>query len=471
MPLRLTLAGAFGLALLLAFVALSPPARLAEARQVGLVPPPVAVVGVTLIDGTGGPPLADMTVVVSGDRITALGTRPATPVPGGARTVDGRGKFLIPGLWDMHVHLSKAGEGALPLFIANGVTSVRDMGGDADRLLRWRAETAAGTRVGPRIKTPGQMLESATNVNRMRSEGTVEPVDRYRRPVGTAADAERAVAELASMGVDFIKIRTLESPDTYRAILEAAERHHLTVVGHPTAGIDAVIDAGQRSVEHALIPPLSGRSDEARAALFSRMAGKGIVAVPTLVVGMQSLLVTAGDAAKIVNDVDGAIDPRRKYVGGYLIDDWREQVGERDDASRQAIEKLAPLIRKDLTDMRKAGVRMMPGTDTAVVLIYPGFSLHDELEWLVSELGMTPMDAIVAATRHPAEFFGMLRTLGTVQVGKTADLVLLDASPLDRIGNTRAIRAVVAGGRLHTRRDLDKLLQTSAAAARAGAVR
>ena len=470
-PSRVTLAGARAVALLLVFAARSPTTRGAEARQAVAAPPRVAIVGATLIDGTGGPPLTDMTVLISGGRITAVGTRVATPVPGGARTIDGRGKFLIPGLWDMHVHLSKAGEGALPLFIANGVTSVRDMGGDADLLLRWRTETAAGTRVGPRVKTPGQMLESAKNVARMKSDGTVEPVDRYRRPVGTAEDAERTVAELAAKGVDFIKVRTRESPEAYRAILEAAARHHLTVVGHPTAGIDAVIDAGQRSVEHALIPPVSGRSDEARAALFSRMAGQGIVSVPTLVVGTKSLLVASGDAAKIVDDVHGAIDSRRQYVGGYLIADWREQVGERDDASRQALEKLAPLIRKDLSDMRKAGVQIMPGTDTAVVLIYPGFSLHDELDLLVSEIGMTPMEAIVAATRHPAEFFGMQETLGTVQVSKMADLVLLDASPLDRIGNTRAIHAVVAGGRLYTRRDLDGLLQKSAAAATAAVVR
>lgn len=434
-------------------------------------PKPLALTHVTVIDGTGAPPRADVTVLVEGDRITWVGESGKASIPRGARVVNAAGKYLIPGLWDMHVHLAKVGENALPLFVANGVTSVRDMGGDYAVAPRWKREVAAGSRTGPRIMTAGPILESASNVARMKGEKTIEfdtfPVERTRIAVGSAEEAERAVELVAGLGADFVKVRTIESVETYRAIAAAARRRGLPLVGHSTAPPEEIARAGQRSIEHALLPPLGGRAEAERKELFGRLAQNGTAVVPTIVVAAKSLLVPYKDAVAVVRDARGLVDARRKYLSGYLVEDWKEQAEERrGDELISLFEKLRPEVLRDLKEMRAAGVRVMPGTDVGVLLIYPGFSLHDELQLLVSDLGMTPMEAIVSATRHPAEFFGLQDSLGTVEKGKLADLVLLDADPLAEIGNTRRIAGVVAAGRFMPKAELRRMLRRVEDAAR-----
>ncbi len=221
-------------------------------------PGPLALTHVTVIDGTGAPARADVTVLITGGRITEVGEAAKVRVPRGARVVNARGKYLIPGLWDMHVHLAKIGENALPLFLANGVTSVRDMGGDYAVAPRLKREVNDGLRLGPRIKTAGPILEAARNVERMKTEKTIEfdtfPVERTRISVGSAEDAARAVELVAKLGADFVKIRTVESVETYRAIVEAAGRAGLPVVGHASVPPEEIARAGQRSIEHSFFP-------------------------------------------------------------------------------------------------------------------------------------------------------------------------------------------------------------------------
>ena len=183
---------------------------------------PLVFTHVTLIDATGAAAKPNMTVVIAGERIVAIGQSGKMRIPKGSRVIDAAGKFLVPGFWDMHVHLAKSGENTLPLFIVNGVTSVRDMGGDAELLLKWRKEVAEGKRLGPGIKTAGPILESASNVERMKREGTVEPVDRFRRGIPNPESAEAVVDSVAKLGVDFLKIRTAASLETFRAIAAAA---------------------------------------------------------------------------------------------------------------------------------------------------------------------------------------------------------------------------------------------------------
>ena len=418
---------------------------------------------ITVIDMTGAAPMSDMTVVITGDRISDIGKTGKIRVPRNAQLVDAGGKFLIPGLWDMHVHVSKAGENTLPLFIANGVTSVRDMGGDYVQVLKWRKEAADGTRLSPRIKTPGALLESAKNVERMKREGTVEPVDKFRIGIATPEEARKAVDLMAGLGVDFIKFRTVASPEVYKAIADESKAKGLMFVGHQFGTADSMIDAGQRSIEHYIFPPVI--TNPKHAEIYKKMADSGIYVVPTIVNADKSLLVSYADAKLIVDDTKGKLDFRRKYLSGYLIEDWKEQLEERKEPSSIDLAKLKEVLIKDLQEMHKAGVRMMPGSDVAVMLIYPGYSLHDELGLLVKYVGLTPMEALVAATRNPAEFFGMQTTLGTVEKGKFADLVLLDANPLDDIGNTKRINGVVLNGRYFSKDSLGKMLADVEAAA------
>ena len=425
---------------------------------------PLAITDVTVIDGTGGAGRQHMTVVISGGKIIALDSISRAIVPGQATIIDGRGKFLIPGLWDMHVHVAKAGAPSLGLFVANGVTSVRDMGGDFAVVQRWRSEIAAGARVGPRIRTAGPILENAERVRRMKARGTVEPVDRFRAPVADTVDARRVVDSLARLGVDFIKVRTAASRETYQAIASTARRAGLTVAAHgDIVPPEEMLRANQRSIEHAIYPPLQKRDAPVRAQLIRELASSQIAVVPTMVNYYQWLLVTPGEARRIVDDTLGRIDARRRYVSGYLLEDWREQVAERGGVKEALIRRFyLPRaytgVLRDLQEMHRAGVRILPGTDVAVALMYPGFSLREEMGYFVDKIGMTPMEALVSATRFAAESSGMLDSLGTIQVGKLADLVLLDADPLVDVRNVGRIHAVMARGELFDRAALSGLL-------------
>ena len=434
-------------------------ARSQQAASTGLL----VLTRVTVIDATGAAARPKMTVVIADGRIVAIGEDGRTPAARGARVIDASGKYLIPGLWDMHVHLAKAGENTLPLFIANGVTSVSDMGGDAELVLKWRDEIAAGKRLGPRIKAAGPIFESARNVERMKREGTVEPVDRFRLGIARPEEAAGAVERVARLGVDFIKIRTVASLETYIAIAAAARKYNLALVGHQSAAPEEVIKAGQRSVEHSFFPPLSNRTEDQRAELFRKLAAESIAVTPTLVVG-EALLEPYEKASAIAADKEGRLDPRRKYLSGYLIEDWREQAEEKKGMSGDLKGLLTERLR-DLREMRRAGVRLLPGTDVAVLLIWPGFSLHDELRLLVEQVGLTPMEALLCATRFPAEFIGMRETLGTIEPGKIADLALLDANPLDDIRNTAKIHAVILNGGYFPKEKLRRMLTDVEAAA------
>jgi len=425
---------------------------------------PLVVSDVTVIDATGAAARPHMTVMVDGGRIIAVDSAPRLTPPRDATIIDGRGKFLIPGLWDMHVHLAKAGASSLQLFIANGVTSVRDMGGDFAVIAQWRSEIASGRRVGPRIRSPGPILESAARVRHMKEKGTVEPVDRFRAPVGDTADARRVVDSVARLGVDFIKVRTATSAETYHAIATATRRAGLTFAAHgdivPT---NEMLRAGQRSIEHAIYPSLQKQDSAARAQLIRRLAAAHVAVVPTMVNYYQWLNVPPSDARRIIDDSLGRIDPRRRYVTGYLLADWKEQLAERGTVKDALIRRFFLTrvyngVLRDMQEMRRAGVRILPGTDVGVALEYPGFSLRDELGYFVEKLGMTPLEALVSATRAAAEFSGMQDSLGTIERGKLADLVLLDADPLTDIRNVGRIEAVIARGELYDRAKLSSLL-------------
>ena len=436
---------------------------------VGAQPPAtLAIRNVTVIAGGVEPPLEHTTVLVRGDRIAAVSPDRAANLPANVRIIDGTGRYLVPGLFEMHAHISKTRSSALGLFVVNGVTTMRDMGGDHEELLRWRREVRSGVRIGPRILLAGPYLESARNVERMRKtppEEMVEPVERTRIPVGSPEDARRVVASLARSEVDHVKIRTVQDRETYMAIAAAARAHKLPLVGH-ASGItpEDILAAGQKSIEHGLFPTLDEMSSDARRALFRRFAAAGIGVVPTMVTVPKSILAPDDVLRAIVDDAEGKLDLRRRYLSRFLILDWKEQVLEQTAERRAQVRQIAPSLIRNLREMREAGVRIMAGSDVGVLNIFPGSSLHEELELFVNELGMTPAQALECATIRPADFLGLADSVGTVSAGKVADLVLLDANPLEDIRNLRQIRAVILRGRLFDRAGLDKLLSDVGAA-------
>ena len=424
-----------------------------------------------IIDATGTPPQADMTVIVRNQRIVAIGKSGKIKIPAHATRVDAIGKYLIPGLWDMHVHtvfgdwLPRDEKIMLPLFVANGITGVRDMGGDLDVLKLWRSQIAAGKLLGPRMIIAGPMLDG--------------PVPRFpsSAPVANASDGRNVVDKLKTQGVDFIKIQSLIPRDGYFAAAAEAKKIGIPFVGHVPDAVRAseASNASQKSIEHftgifegcstiedQLLKGPKGLGynvktyDAAKAqSLITLMAKNQTWQVPTLVWERGQWL---------VDDIDLSNDPLTKYAPAA----WRERTWPmftRDilkdmDTDPLPVRKRFVQMELEMTlAMHRAGVHFMAGTDAAAgVHIFPGFSLHDELALFV-QAGLTPMQALQTATRNPAEFLGRLSDMGTVQKGKIADLVLLDASPLDDIHNSRKIRAVVLAGRYFAREDLDKMLK------------
>ena len=452
-------------------------------------PPPLVFTHATVIDMTGAPPRFDTTVIVRGNRIDAIGKAGKVRVPRGAKVVDASGKFLIPGLWDMHVHFDEI-ERSLPLFVANGVTGVRNMGGDLDSLVRWEKEIATGRLLGPGIVSGGPILD-----------GPDPAAHGPTISVGTAAEARQAVSDLARRGARFVKVYDRLPREAYFAIVDEAKRARIPVVGHVPLAVSTMeaSDAGQRSIEHlgtilegassqsrelrrleATAPPPRDPSDFPRRIaargermldtydektareLFARLARNQTWQVPTLIVKYTQTF---------VDDLARAGDPREKYVPAPDREWWSPQKNffARYRTPEYIVLKKR-LYRKELElvgSLHRAGVPLMTGTDLSSAWVFAGFSLHDELALFV-EAGLTPMEALAAATRNPAIFFNELATAGTIERGKRADLVLLDADPLADIKNTRRIRAVVRNGRYLPREELDRLLAGVEASARAG---
>ena len=432
---------------------------------------------VTVVDVRTGTLQPEQTVILDRNHIASVGPSKSAKYPRNAASVNCRGLFLIPGLWDMHVHLvfgdwfPGAREISLPLFVANGVTGVRDMGSELDIVQRWRNEIEAGRLIGPRIYTPGPMLDG--------------PKPRFPSSVAIATpeDAHRAVADLKRRGADFIKLQSLIPRDAVFAIAEEARKREIPFEGHVPDSVRAseMSQAGMKSFEH-LIGIFEGSSpaeddflkgnktegrflatyDPARAASLAELLAKNQTwQCPTLVWERGGNLIDASDFSK---------DERVKYVpASWKNKTWKrftEEItqgyGTDDLATRKRfIEKELEVVGM----LHKGGVPFLAGTDTpAGVHIFPGYSLHEELQRFVAA-GFTPLEALQTATINPARFFGIEDQAGTVETGKFADLVLLSANPLEDIANTQKIVAVLVNGQYFRRADLDKMLGRVEAAA------
>lgn len=439
-----------------------------------LAPGPATLIidRVTVIDGTGAAPRRSQAITIVGDRIAAIGPADPSRRPEGARVIDAGGRWAIPGLWDLHVHVTKAGEEALPLLLGNGITSVRDMGGDFDVIRSMARRIAAGQIDGSRIWTPGPMLERPDTFERLAGQATRERYRRTRVSIPDTATARRVVDSLASLGVDFVKVREAASHEVYAAIVRAARMKGLAVAGHAPYGLDPVAgaDLGIASFEHASYPypldTLPGRRRE----ILDAFVRSGVAIVPTLV-AWRTQLQHPDSLAVLIHDSAGRRDPRRPLISDALAYEWAVDLESMESKGAEELSgwnRFLDRTAADLRAMHQAGIPVLPGSDLGGIALFPGWSLHEELEALVEEVGLTPMEAIVAATRAAAELLGVEDERGTLEEGKAADIVLLSADPLADIRNTRAIAAVVKGGRLYGTAGIRRLLGGLTPLARGG---
>jgi imidazolonepropionase-like amidohydrolase len=423
------------------------------------LPPTVAITNVTVVDVAGGRLLPNRTVLLGGDVIDAVGEAGETRVPAGARIVDGGGGFLIPGLWDMHTHLSYARPSALPVLVANGVTYVRDLGSVLAEVDVWRGEIAAGLRVGPVIVRAGPILNG-------------QEFNRYQLAITNANDASATVRALAKMGVDLVKVHRRTPREAYFAVLAQAKQLSLPVAGHipMTVSPEEASNAGQQTIEHvdtlfegtfsALLngAPLASairawRQTPAATALFQTFVRNGTVVDATL---MNSFRINA-----FLENPDDARDKyfpasgRREFAGA--IEEARNNGRQMVEGRRELPQELAAVV----AQMHRAGVRIVTGSDMSAYLIHPGFGLHEELERL-SDAGIPAVDVLRAATMNPAALFPAVRA-GEISRGRRGNLVLLDANPLENVRNVARIRAVLLGTRVYERPALDDLLTDAAA--------
>lgn len=430
------------------------------------------ITNVNVVDVSTGQLHPSSTIVIRGNRIASVGAAPRARVAG-EQVVDANGMYVIPGLWDMHTHVyfgSKAAQGSeviLPMFIANGVTGVRDMGSVLDSVLHARADIAAHKRLGPRMVVSGPMLDGAI----VSFPSSIA--------ITTPAAGRRAVDSLEHRGVDFIKIQSGVPRDAYFAIADEAKRVGIPFEGHVPDAIRAseAIAAGQRTFEH-LIGIFEASSpdedqfihdkydggtkrpgrflatyDPAReAAIVKQIAAANVWQCPTLFWERGQWLV---DTVQVMKDPDLAFAP------ASWIASWpKTRASIREGLASDTLPVRARFVAHELDIVRKlhdANVPFLAGTDTpAGVDLLPGFSLHLELERFVAA-GFTPLEALQTATINPARFWNKRNDFGTVETGRVADLVLLTGNPLTDIRNTRTIAGVVADGRYLSVADLAQL--------------
>ncbi len=420
----------------------------------------LVIENVSLIDGTNPSVQPNKTVLIVGNRIKAIGARGKISVPANAIVINGKGKYLIPGLWDSHVHLYN-GKIFLPLFVANGVTSVREMGGDLQFVKQLREQVAQGQILGPRIKMTGTLLESerwlkwATDL--AKKDNHTDLLETLSKRIGLTdpEHARETVRKLAADGADLIKVRNTHSPETFLALLSEAKKLGIPVAAHaPRMNLISVSEAGLKSVEHVDTVAFA-RGDLDLKELAKTFARNGTWYVPTLVVGIKWRLTPQEELSKLLNDVDGKIDERNLFVPRATLEKWKLDF---ESQKNEGTFDWAAQTRKGMSEfrtMREAGVGVLAGTDFGAVLTYPGFSLHDELEALVKEGGLTPFEALQAATKNPPYFFNMQNEIGTIEVGKIADLVLLTANPLKNISNTKKIDSVILNGKYISQQNLE----------------
>jgi imidazolonepropionase-like amidohydrolase len=377
---------------------------------------------VTVVDVVAGVSRPDQDVVIRGTQIELIAPARQARSPRAARIVNGNGKYLIPGLWDMHVHTG-GDERTLQSLLASGITGVRDMGGDLRKLSEARRRIVSGQLKGPRLVFAGPTLRGPRSSS--------DTSDAESLVIRTAEEASTAVDSLLAQGADFVKVHEELSREAFSAIVAAARARQRQCVGHVPASLtpQEVSDLGVLSIEHLEFVP-------------------------------DSCLV-------LFNDEAAAAGARPEVCGPLALSSLLQRLAKNDTSLEPTIGSFrywAPMqwdsilagFRNIAGAIRRSGVRVLAGTDWSSSLQSRGAplggSLHDELALLV-QAGFSPAEALRAATSNPASFLGVSKTLGTVEAGKIGDLVMLDGDPLSDIRNTRRVAAVLREGQFLRVRD------------------
>jgi len=413
--------------------------------------------GGTLVDAATGKEISDSVIVIRGERIEQVGSG-NTAVPEGAQIIDAKGKWIIPGLIDSHAHAENPDETPFSLYLANGVTTIRNPGGNITVLRLTRERLLHSEIIGPRLFFSGPLLDG------------IPPVwPDMSMLVDTPPRAKSAVNFIADQGVDFVKVYNNVKEPELKAIIETARERGLPVAGHipRSMTMTRAIELGMTRLEHIRVTgremlnpdeadkidplPLGSREpllwqrfdlqSEKMHALVQRLAQSKIFLDPTLIIAEET---------EVPNLDADKNDPNNQYLSAKVVERYvsfksplYELPADLQTAGRQAFEKQEKFVGM----CNRAGVKIIAGTDgPGIGSLLPGFGLHRELELLVAS-GLSPLEALRAATVTAAEALGKEDRLGSVEPGKLADMVVLDADPLQVIQNLRKIRLVVQGGK------------------------
>ena len=460
---------------------LSPIFSIAQ-EKIGALPI-TAIRHVNVIDATGSPVRLDMTIIIEGNKISALDKTSKVRIPKTAFVINGSGKYLIPGLWDMHFHvfnnISKTppDENDFSLLIANGVTGIREMWTKMDEMPQvniWRKQFHLQPGTIPRIGSVGTMVDGY-------------PSQWLNSDTASSTNQARIVVkQIKEAGIDFVKTYNRLPREVYFAIADEAKKQNIPIEGHIPNRIllKEAADAGQRSVEHLtgsrinfeddcsvfvkelktelpdsiaanspsvpLMKQVLDLCDEKKALeIFQYLAQKDVWECPTMVLYKRSSI----DSVKFFNDFRLNYISLRDRQSWSTSTDMKRYTQQRKNESRAYFQRVLEQVKL----MKKAGIRFLAGTDYDNPFLYPGFSLHDELALFV-EAGFTPMEALQTATINPAKFLGTTDSLGTIEKGKIADMILLNADPLTDINNTKQIQAVFVNGKYLPKQTLEAML-------------
>ena len=444
-------------------------------------PKSLSIVNVTVIDTKGGKSKPGMTVLIAGNRISAIEKSGAIKVPEDAQVIDGTNKFLIPGLWDMHTHIWDK-DSLFPAYIANGITGVRDMGTVLEPWVKWRKQVEDGEMIGLRAVISGKIVDGYKPFFYFFVQATDEEKGR------------EFVRIFKSQGADFIKVYDRLPRNLYLAIADEAKRQNMPFAGHVPIEVKAseASNLGQKSIEHltgismecsteetrlqaeavkilndlrkeglkpeelsagfrrfyelARYEPLDTYNEKKAKQLFTVFRRNNTWQVPTLVV--RDYMEDEAQRNRITQNL--------KFFPAF----FKNMVLPENKLTAEEVEKAKKRFQKELEiirAMRRAKVKFLAGSDAPNPYSVPGFGLHDELMLLV-EAGFSPAEALQTATINAAEYLGKTNLFGTVEPGKMADLVLLEANPLSNINNTRKIAAVIANGNFLNQTKLQEML-------------